>query len=250
MLCMEDKRTTVERLIEDSRTDRDYYLLMIISTMITTMGLVLGNTSVVIGGMLISPFLTPLLSLGLSIITNNQESLQRSLKAIGKSLVFVLGVAFATAFIIGVNDPGNIEIVSRAKPSLVYLYIAILSGVGATYAWVRPKISASIPGIAVAIALVPPLCVVGIGMAQLDRTLATGAFQMFLVNVLGIVGSSTILFSLFGFHDMREVEDKKILEEKVIEQAERQVAQVKKEVAEVKKQVVEEKASVKAADIR
>jgi len=217
---MDDKRTTVKRLIEESRTSKDYYLLMVISTMITTMGLVLGNVSVVIGGMLISPLLTPLLSLGLSIITNNKESLFRSLTAIGKSLVVVLGVSFVTTFVVGLNhDLTNIEILSRARPSLLYLYIAILSGIGATYAWVRPKISASLPGIAVAIALVPPLSVVGIGMAQLDRAVAMGALQMFLVNVIGMVGSSTVLFSLFGFHDMRGEEEKIIAEEKAASDA-------------------------------
>lgn len=213
---MDEKRTMVKRLIEESRTSRDYYLLMVISTMISTMGLVLGNASVVIGGMLISPLLTPLLSLGLSIITNNRDALFRSLRAIGKSLAVVLGVSFVTAFVVGLNyNLVNTEIISRAKPSLLYLYIAILSGIGATYAWVRPKISASLPGIAVAIALVPPLSVVGIGMAQFDRAVAMGALQMFIINVIGIVGSSTVLFSLFGFHDMRGEEERMIAEEKV-----------------------------------
>lgn len=244
---MEDKRASVHRLIEESRTDRDYFLLLVISSMISTIGLVLGNASVIIGGMLISPLLTPLMSLGLSIITNNHESLLRSMKAIGKSLVIVLGISFATSFIIGFADPSNPEILSRAKPSLLYLYIAILSGIGATYAWVRPKISASIPGIAVAIALVPPLCTVGIGLSQLDRTLATGALQMFLINALGIVGSSTILFSLFGFHDMRAEEQKLIEEEAVLAEAEKQVAQVKKQVDAVKQEVVSQQAAVKIA---
>jgi len=235
---MDDKRTTVQRLVAESRTDKDYYLLMIISTMISTMGLVLGNASVVIGGMLISPLLTPLLSLGLSIITNNRDALRRALTAIGKSLLVVLTVSFVTAFIVGFNnDLGNTEIISRAKPTLLYLYIAILSGIGATYAWVRPKISASLPGIAVAIALVPPLSVVGIGMAKFDAAVATGALQMFLINVLGIVGSSTVLFSLFGFHDMHEEEARMIQEEQVIVETEKKVAEVKKEVEAMKKQV-------------
>ncbi|MCL4531526.1 MAG: DUF389 domain-containing protein [Chloroflexi bacterium] len=233
-----DKRVTVQRLIEESRTDRDYYLLLIISTMISTIGLLLGNASVIIGGMLISPLLTPLLSLGLSIITNNREPLIRNMSAIGKSVGLVLLVSFTTSFVMGTNNLGNSEIASRAQPSLLYVYIAILSGIGATYAWIKPKISASLPGIAVAIALVPPLCVVGIGMAQLDRTLTTGALQMFLVNVIGVVGAATVLFSLFGFYTVRGEEEQMIEKEEM----EAELAAIKQKAAMTQQQLAAEKA--------
>lgn len=216
-----DRSDTVHRLIEESRTDKDYFLLIVVSSMISTIGLILGNASVIIGGMLISPLLTPLLSLGLGIITNNRQSLMRASWAIGKSVAAILAVSFITSFIVGLGSTVNDEILSRATPSLLYVYIALLSGVGATYAWAKPKISASIPGIAVAIALVPPLCVVGISITQLDTRLLTGALQMFLINGIGIVGASTVVFSLLGFHDTQWEEARMIEEEKVAETGEK-----------------------------
>lgn len=217
-----DKKVTVKRLIDESRTTRDYYFLLIISTLITTMGLLLDSPAVVIGGMLISPLLTPLLALGLGIITNNRLSIARAVFNIARSVGVVLGVSFLTAFIIGVREPVSGEIFQRTRVTLPYLYIAILSGVAATYAWIKPKISTSLPGVAVAIALVPPLCVTGIGLSIFDRFFVTGSLQLFLINLIGIVGSATVLFSLFGFHDMRETEKLEITEEKVEQEKQKQ----------------------------
>lgn len=218
-----DRAEVVKRLVAESALTPDYYFLIIISSLITTMGLIQDNSSVVIGGMLISPLLTPLLALGLGIITNNRASIARSFINIGKSIGVVLAVSFVTSFIIGVRDPVGVEILDRSAVSLPFLYIAMLSGIAATYAWIKPKISASLPGIAVAIALVPPLCVTGIGVSMFSREVFTGSLQLFFVNIIGIVGTATVLFSLFGFHDMRQQEELELTQEQVAQQKKRQL---------------------------
>lgn len=215
------KERVVHGLIEESRVGRDFYFLLIVSTLITTLGILVENAAVVIGGMLIAPLLSPILALGLGIVTTNQESIKRSIYTILKSTGIVGGISFLTAFLIGTTEPlDNIEILQRIRPSLPYMYIAILSGVGATYAWAKPKLSARLPGIAVVVALLPPLCVTGIGLSEFNREIVTGSFQLFLINLLGIGASSAIVFSLFGFYQMRWVEKEDIIREKVVKEIE------------------------------
>lgn len=210
-----NKQEVVRKLIQDSHIGKDFYFLLFISTLITTLGLIVNSTAVVIGGMLIAPLLSPVLALGLGVVTDNKHSLIRSVSTIIKSAFAVLFLSFITAFFIEITDPQNTEILQRAKPSLLYIYIAVLSGFGASYAWSKPRISATLPGIAVSVALLPPLCVTGIGLALVDKTLVAGSFQLFFINLLGIAASSAVVFSLFGFHEMRGVEQSEIIQEKI-----------------------------------
>jgi len=214
-----EKAPVVQGLIKESHVSMDFYLLLIAATTITTIGLLLDSTAVVIGGMLLAPLLSPILALGLGVVTANPDSLKRSLSTIGVSVGIVLLVSLALAFFLGVENIANSEIVQRLEPSLLYMYIALLSGAGATYAWAKPKLSANLPSIAVVVALLPPLCVTGIGISVLDRTMITGSFQLFFVNLIGITVSSAIVFSLFGFHTMRYVEKEEIVKEEALEQA-------------------------------
>jgi uncharacterized hydrophobic protein (TIGR00271 family) len=208
-----NKKRAVHHLIKESRIGQDFYFLLTISTLIATLGLLIANPAVVIGGMLIAPLLSPVLALGLGIITTNQESLIRSSLIIVRSIGTVLLLSFLTAFLLGVQNSRNSEIMGRIRPSLPFMYIAMLSGVGATYAWAKPKLSATLPGIAIVVALLPPLCTTGIGLSILDREIVTGAFQLFLVNLTGVVVSSAVIFSLLGFHQLREVEREEIFRE-------------------------------------
>lgn len=225
------KENVVSKLIRESHIGIDFYVFLTISTLITTIGLLLGNTSVIIGGMLLAPLLTPILALGLGIVTANQDSLLRSAIIILKSCLIVFGLSFITSFIIGISDPSNPEIIQRIRPSLPFMYIALLSGIGASYAWAKPKLSARLPGIAVVVALLPPLCTMGIGLSILNRAIITGSFQLFLVNLVGIATSSAVVFSLLGFHQMRWVEKKEIINEKV-DEVQREINRRAKKIAD------------------
>ncbi|MCA9389893.1 TIGR00341 family protein [candidate division WWE3 bacterium] len=210
----QDRRAVVHDLIQESHIGKDFYFLLIVSTLITTLGLSLGNGAVIIGGMLIAPLLSPILALGLGIVTANQESLIRSTLTIIKSVGIVLVLSIVTSFIVGIYSPNNPEIVSRIRPSLPYVYIAFLSGIAATYSWAKPKLSATLPGVAVVVALLPPLCTTGIGISEINRDIVAGSFQLFLINLLGIASSAAIVFSLLGYHQMRWIEKKEIDKEK------------------------------------
>ncbi|MFZ5424354.1 MAG: TIGR00341 family protein [Patescibacteria group bacterium] len=205
-----EKKEAVSRLIDDSNTNFDYFVLLIISTLITTFGLLSNNGSIVIGGMLITPLLTSILALGLGFVTVSFKSLVRSSWAIIRSVTIVLFLSYLVSSYSGIETLQSSEILQRTEPSWFYVHIALLSGLAATYCWAKPKLSATLPGVAVAVALLPPLCVVGIGLSQGDVAVMKGAFDMFLVNFVGIVVSSVLVFSLLGFQRMKNVENKEI----------------------------------------
>lgn len=208
-----DKIDAVQRLIEESKSSGDYYFMLLISTIIACVGLLLDSGSVVIGAMLITPLLTPLLALGLGIVTGNGHSILRSSWSVTLSVSIVLLVSFGLGRFFGFDGKTNNEILQRVTISAQYLIVAFFSGLAATYAWIKPKANASLPGAAVSVALLPPLCVMGLGMAVFDRQIMSGAANLFLFNLSGIILSSTMVFSLFGFKSLRKVEDREIATE-------------------------------------
>ncbi|MEM7146401.1 MAG: DUF389 domain-containing protein [Verrucomicrobiota bacterium] len=187
-----------------------YYILLIFATSITTFGLLTDSAATIIGGMLLAPLMSPIMSLGYSVICFEAKLVHRALFAIITGIILVIAIAFLTTAFLGLRLV-NPEIVSRTNPNLLDLGVAIAAGAAGAFAWTRPRIANAIPGVAIAVALVPPLCVVGVSLASgsnhsylLPHTaagpkLATGAFLLFAANVLGIVFSAGIVFLLHGY---------------------------------------------------
>lgn len=212
-----EKREVVKRLIYESTPDNDYFIMLSVSTVITTLGLLLNSTSVVIGGMLISPILTPLLAFGLGFVTFNQDSILRSVWSLFRAIILILAISFLIAYFSKYPSLTlNEEVQSRLTPSWAFVHIAILSGFAGTYSWIKVRLSALLPGVAIAVALLPPLCVVGIGAAQWDTYIMSAAFDMFIVNFVGILISSVAVFSLLGFQKLKTEEKKQIKIERAV----------------------------------
>src|SRR5690606_25996538 len=113
-----------------------------------------------------------------------------------------------------VSDPTlNEEIISRTQPSLLYLLVAIVAGLAASFALARPDWNESIPGIAISVALIPPLATVGIGIAQLNLAIAVGAFVMLLINFVGISAAGVVSFSLMKLYQKRHIAQRTIEKE-------------------------------------
>lgn len=91
--------------------------------------------------------------------------------------------------------------------------IAILAGFAASFALVKPQLNETLPGIAISVAIIPPLAVTGIGIANLNLLLISGSFLLFLVNLIGVVFASMITFSLMNFYAQRSEAKKSITKE-------------------------------------
>ena len=199
-----DKSKAIRELISDATPRPSFFFLVALSILMATLGLLINNASIIIGSMLIAPIMSPLLSLALGIVTAEERVISWSfitlVKAVGYSLVF----AIVVTWLFGAHvDLYNVEIMSRTEPSIIYLIVAIVSGVATSYARVKPELNETLPGTAIAVALVPPIAVTGIGIATLNWALATGAFQMFILNCIGVVLSAMLMFSLMNLYSKR-----------------------------------------------
>src|SRR5690606_13657999 len=139
-----------------------------------------------------------IISLAMGLLRNDQGLLRGSMK----SILVGLSIALVTSALVAVLVPLQRitpEIASRLQPSLFDLGVAIASGIAGGYAYAREKVMKSLPGVAIAVALVPPLCVAGIGIGWLDHDMVFGAMLLFLTNLAGIALAAAISFLVLGF---------------------------------------------------
>ena len=228
-----DKSKAVKKLITESTPDFDFFLLVTLSVLMATFGLLIDSASVVIGSMLIAPILSPILSVSLGLVMSDNKLLVRSLLTIVKaSSIGIVSAMIATFLFKSLLDGGyTAEIMSRTDASIAYFFIAVVSGFAVAYTLVKPDLSETLPGIAVAVALIPPLSVVGIGVANFDGEIVGGSLMLYLINVFGIIVASLVGFSLMNLYKKRGVAETAIKkEEKRLKQEEKQAEKFKEKI--------------------
>jgi uncharacterized hydrophobic protein (TIGR00271 family) len=227
-LTGKNKSDAVERLISASTPSQDFFLMVVLSILTATFGLLLNNVAVIIGSMLIAPILYPILSLSLGIIMSDTKLISRSFYTLLKSAVFgVSASAIATLLFSNHLIELTPEILLRSQASLPHIMIAIVAGLAGSFALVKPQLNDTLPGIAISVALIPPLGVIGIGLAKLNFALISGAFLLFLVNAVGIIFASMLTFSMMNFYAKRDKADETIKKEDA--KVERQKQKVEEE---------------------
>jgi uncharacterized hydrophobic protein (TIGR00271 family) len=185
-------------LREDARMSGAYVVLMILSTLLATIGLYQNSTSVVIGAMLLAPLMSPIVSLSMGILRHEQELFRRSATKV------VAGVALALASAVFITllfpyKPVTNEMIARLSPSLLDLGVAIFAGIAGAYTKSYKEILQSLAGVAIAVALVPPLAVAGIGLGRADPYFFAQAFLLFSTNLVGILVAATLTFRVLGY---------------------------------------------------
>lgn len=197
-LTNENKENISKRITDDTKVTLYYYIMVILACTIATYGLLLNSTAVIIGAMLISPLMGPIIGGALAVSEGNNNLLKTAISSeVLGALVAIIFSIFLTLII-----PEKVitdEILSRTKPTLLDLIIALASGAAGTYAICYRPNSAILPGVAISTALMPPLCVVGIGISYKDYSVASGALLLFLANIIAINFSSILIFNIFGF---------------------------------------------------
>lgn len=175
-----------------------FVLLMILSTLLASTGLFLNSASVIIGAMILAPLMSPIISLSMGIVRSDRSLIQPSLKtlAAGLSIGLACAAVFALLTPLRILTP---EMAGRLNPSLLDLIVALISGVAGAYAHAKEEIAKSLAGVAIAVALVPPLAVVGIGVGWMDTATMLGASLLLITNLIGIMIASSVTFILLGF---------------------------------------------------
>lgn len=193
----EREKQILADLEEAAKLHVPFLVLVGTSTLIATFGLLQNSPAVVIGAMLVAPLMTPIFSLSLALIRGRARLLEQALatEAIG------VGLAVLLAVFIGLLVPEpelTHEILARTQPTLFDLAVALAAGLAGAFALVREEISPALPGVAIAVAILPPLAVVGIGLSVRRLDVAGGALLLFLANFVAIHLISAAVFYLSG----------------------------------------------------
>jgi uncharacterized hydrophobic protein (TIGR00271 family) len=192
-----DHEEVVERVREDDGWTPRYAFMILMSAGIAMLGLLLSSPAVVIGAMLISPLMGPIVGLGFALATTDSREIRRTLGAlIAGALLAVLFTAFIA--LLSPLQTVTPEIAARTRPNLFDLLVALFSALAGTYAMIRGK-AGTIVGVAIATALMPPLATVGFGIATWNGTVAGGAFLLFLTNFMMIAIAAGGMARLYGF---------------------------------------------------
>ena len=194
-----DKNATINSIKNDISMRGTTAWILICSILIASVGLNADSTAVVIGAMLISPLLGPILGLGLSISTNDIDTLKNSLTNIFVMVLLSIVTAYIFFVLIPINDETS-ELLSRTSPDIRDVLIAFCGGLALIIAKTKKEnISSAIFGVAIATALMPPLCTVGYYLAENNLANASGAFLLFLINTLYIIVATYIVLKVLRF---------------------------------------------------
>lgn len=186
-----------EELVKKDRGNQSYYWMLSFATILATLGILIDNSTVIIGAMLIAPLMVPISSLSVSIAKGKSDQLLKSLSHLSISLLIILVISLAMGRLIPVVGIPK-EALVRARPNFVDLLIAIAAGSAGMYAFLRKDISESLAGVAIAVSLLPPLSVVGVGLALGNWAVSVGATVLFFTNVIAIISASLVVLLLHG----------------------------------------------------
>ncbi|MEL6627972.1 MAG: DUF389 domain-containing protein [Bacteroidota bacterium] len=193
--------------IRNSITIRGYNVwILACGAMLASIGLNLNSPAVIIGAMLISPLMSPILGIGLSIGINDREHLMLAIEnfgiAVASSLIVSCGYFALSPF----NLPTP-EILSRTEPTILDVFIAIFGGIAGIVATSRKDKTNAIPGVAIATALMPPICVGGFGLANGQWEIFAGAMYLFFINAVFIALSTYVIVRFLRFPYVEYVDE-------------------------------------------
>ena len=176
-----------------------FWLLLGLSAVIASAGVVGDSTATVIGAMIVAPRMVPILGTMLAVVLGDRANLTRCLLLVAGGSLVVIGVGWLLGYV--VNQPvladTNAQVAARVSPRLVDLVAAIATGAVGSVALVRKDISDTLPGVAIAISLVPPLAVVGLTLESGAHEQALGALLMFVSNVSAILVTGLLVMVLY-----------------------------------------------------
>jgi uncharacterized hydrophobic protein (TIGR00271 family) len=198
-----DRDKFCDNIIESSAPRGDFYFLVVLSALIVSFGVMTDNIVLVIGGMLVTPLLSPIMAIALGITILEPKVILRSLWVFFTASLMAAAVS-ATVGMISEAELASITVISKMKPDIIVFIIAATAGVAASYTWAKPNLNSTLPGIGITVTLIPPLTVFGFSIAKGDFLFLSNSFYSFLLNVCGIILSSIIVFFFLGFYSTKK----------------------------------------------
>jgi uncharacterized hydrophobic protein (TIGR00271 family) len=195
----------IEQLNRDLASDAEFGLNFLVLTVtacvIASLGLLMNSAAVIIGAMIIAPLMLPLRGLALATLEADRELFRQSLTTLGGGTLVSLAIAWLIGRVFGMPaSEFSTEILARTQPNLADFFVAIAAGAVSGFAKIRPQIGDALAGTAVAVALMPPLCVAGIALSQGDWVGSGGALVLYGTNLLGITLACLLVFVWSGYY--------------------------------------------------
>ena len=193
-----------------------FWALLTLAAVIASAGIVTDSTATVIGAMIVAPLMTPILGRVLSITTSDGANLARCLGLVVAGAAAVVAVGYVVGLTVSYDivSATSSQVAGRISPRFIDLVAALATGAVGAFALVRSDVSDTLPGVAIAISLVPPLAVVGITLEAGATSEAAGALLLFLTNVAAILLSGIVVMALYrarsaaGRADSRSMRDR------------------------------------------
>ncbi len=172
-----------------------FWVLLVLAAVIATAGVVADSTATVIGAMIVAPLMTPILGTALALVLADRRHLLHNVGLVlaGALVVVAIGYLIGTLHATDVVAATNSQVAGRVSPKLIDLTAALATGVVGAFALVRSDVSDTLPGVAIAISLVPPLAVVGLTLESQAPSEALGALLLFATNVAAIIATGTFV---------------------------------------------------------
>lgn len=185
-----------------------FWALLVLASCIASAGVIGDSTATVIGAMIVAPLMTPIMGTVLAIMTGDRRNLIRSVLFVvgGAAIAVLIGYLFGVISPVDITASTNGQVASRVNPRLIDLLAAVATGAAGAFAQCREDVSDTLPGVAIAISLVPPLSVVGITMEAAAFGEAERAVLLFVTNVAAILLTGVGVMTLFGVHHRAAVE--------------------------------------------
>lgn len=209
-------REVIDRLVVESSPRRIFLTMIIISSVICVLGLLNDSSAVVIGAMLVAPLLWPILGVSMGLIVGDWKMIKLSLISILLSTALaVVTAVIITLFYVPLGTTRELLLDTDFG---FMLPVAVAAGTAAAFAICYENIKEAVSGVAISVALLPPLVSVGIGLGGMDWGLLERSAKLFLINLIGIITVTYIIFLLLGFHKFkRQVETAVKKEEKILQ---------------------------------
>jgi uncharacterized hydrophobic protein (TIGR00271 family) len=194
----EEYRDLFTSLRASANATSSYQVLMILSVLLALTGLYANSAPVIIGAMILAPLMSPVVSLAMGLARTQADLIRTSVRTLAIGVAWGLVCALLLAWAMPLDLPTE-EMRSRMSPTLLDLLVAVISGVAGAYASAKEEIAKSLAGVAIAVALVPPLAVGGIGLGWGEWQMAGGALLLLLTNFVGIALAASATFLVMGF---------------------------------------------------
>jgi uncharacterized hydrophobic protein (TIGR00271 family) len=194
----QEYRELFRSLRDSASATASYQVLMVLSTLLALTGLYANSAPVIIGAMILAPLMSPIVSLAMGLARTESNLIRQSTRTLAIGVGWGLGFAVLFALLMPLDIP-TAEMRARMSPNLLDLMVAVISGIAGAYAHAKEEIAKSLAGVAIAVALVPPLAVAGIGLGWADWDMARGALLLLTTNLVGIALAASLTFLVLGF---------------------------------------------------